>query len=112
MYKADTKNHANMAAAHSTPTTLAVATLRRRNSASGINGSATRASIRRNSAISSAAAPSRPSDCAEVQPASLPLTTAYTASISDAVTVSAPATSSLPPPSAPRAAGNSRRHSA
>ena len=32
------KNHANMAAAHSTPTTLAVATLRRRNSDSGISG--------------------------------------------------------------------------
>ena len=43
---------------------------------SGISGSDERASIARNSAINSAAAPSSDSDCAEVQPASLPLTTA------------------------------------
>ena len=36
------------------------------------------------------AAPSSPSDCNEVQPAALPLTMAYTASISDAVMVTAP----------------------
>ncbi|CUJ06424.1 Uncharacterised protein [Achromobacter aegrifaciens] len=112
MYSADTKNHANMAAAHSTPTTLAVATLRRRNSPSGISGDSTRASIVRNSAISAAAAPNRVNDCVEVQPASLPLTTAYTASISEAVTLSAPATSSRAPAAAGGAAGISRRHSA
>ena len=48
----------------------------------------------RNTASSTTAAPSSPSVCADVQPASLPLTIAYTASISDSVTVTAPATSS------------------
>ena len=40
------KNQANIAAAHSTPTTLAVATLRSRNRPSGISGARTRASMR------------------------------------------------------------------
>ena len=70
------KNHANIAAAHSTPTTLAVATLRRRNSPSGMSGAATRASMARNSAISTAAAASSPSVVAHVHPASLPFTIA------------------------------------
>ncbi|CFD96976.1 Uncharacterised protein [Bordetella pertussis] len=70
------KNQANMAAAHSTPTMLAVATLRSANSDSGINGAGTRASMRRNSASSATASASSPSDWGEVQPASLPLTTA------------------------------------
>ncbi|RYP44217.1 hypothetical protein DL770_011503 [Monosporascus sp. CRB-9-2] len=41
------------------------------------------------------AMPSCVSVCVDVQPASLPCTTAYTASISDAVTAIAPATSSF-----------------
>jgi len=91
---------------------LAVATLRKRNNPSGISGDSTRASMVRNNTIRAAAAPSSVSDCAEVQPASLPLTTAYTASMSEAVTLSAPATSSRVPAAAGRAAGISRRHSA
>jgi hypothetical protein len=61
---------------------------------SGISGAATRASIARNIASSTAAARSKPSVCRDVQPASLPLTMAYTASISDVVTVTAPQISS------------------
>ena len=70
------KNHANMAAAHSTPTTLAVATLRRRKRPSGTSGERTRASMPRNKASSTTAAASRPVVCVEVQPASLPFTIA------------------------------------
>ena len=77
------KNQANMPAAHSTPTMLAVATLRRRNRRSGISGSRTRASMHEEQR-QQRPAPRRaaPCVCAEVQPASLPSTTAYTASIS------------------------------
>ena len=64
------KNQANMPAAHNTPTTLAVATLRSRNRRSGISGALTRASITRNAASSTTAAPSRPSVCTE-RPAGL-----------------------------------------
>ncbi len=88
------KNHANIAAAHSTPTMLAVVTLRRRKRRSGINGCAIRASMARKSAKSATAAESRISVWPDRQPASLPLTMAYTASRSDEVTVTAPHTSS------------------
>ena len=94
MYSAEMKNQANIAAAHNTPTTLAVATLRSLNSVSGINGCLTLASMAMNSASSSAAAPSNDSVRSDVKPASLPPTIAYTASISEAVIVTAPATSS------------------
>ena len=60
-------------------------------------------------ASSTPAAPSKPSVCADVQPASLPLTMAYTASISEAVTVTAPPTSSLAPAACPGASGSSTR---
>ena len=65
-----------MAAAHSTPTVLATATLRSRNSPSGMSGESTRDSITRNTPSSSAATPSMPSVCADVQPSWLPLTIA------------------------------------
>ncbi len=112
MYSADKKNHANMDAAQSTPTTLEMARLRRRSRASGTRGAATRDSMAANTASSTADAPSRPSDCAEVQPASLPLTMAYTASISAAVTVTAPAQSSRCPLAWPLPPGNSTRQAA
>ena len=70
------KNQANMAAAHSAPTTLAVERLRRRKSRSGMSGLRTRDSIRRKTAASTAAAASKPSVRAERHPASLPLTMA------------------------------------
>ncbi len=70
------KNQANMAAAHRTPTTLAIATLRKRNSPSGISGVRTRVSMARKSAMSVAAAASSPIVCADVQPAVLPFTIA------------------------------------
>src|SRR5258708_18197834 len=54
------KNHANIAADQRMPTTLAVATFRSRNRRRGISGSRTRASIARNSARSTAAAPRNP----------------------------------------------------
>ena len=112
MYSAEMKNHANIEAAHSMPTTLAVATLRSRNSASGINGCGTRASMTMNAASSTTAAPSSPSVCADVQPASLPSTIAYTASISDTVIVTAPATSSLALDAVPLSLSSSERVSA
>ncbi|MNT07314.1 hypothetical protein D3C72_1420140 [compost metagenome] len=112
MYSAEMKNHANMAAAHSTPTTLATDTLRSLNRPSGISGCCTRASMAMKTASSTTAAPSRPIVCVEPQPASLPLTTPYTASISDEVTVMAPATSSFSPCAWPRALGSSATHSA
>src|SRR5215831_2803679 len=96
MYSAEMKNHANIAAAHSTPTTLAVDRLRSLNSVSGISGCATRASMAMNNATPAHAAPSSVSVRAEVQPASLPPTIAYTASISETVIVTAPDTSSGP----------------
>ena len=58
------------------------------------------------------APPSSVSVCVEVQPASLPFTMAYTASMSDAVTVTAPVTSSFPLPACPRPPGMSSLHSA
>ncbi len=70
------KNHANIAAAQSTPTTFATETLRSRKRRSGMSGDATRDSIHRKTASSTAAAPSRPSVCADVQPSWLPLTIA------------------------------------
>ena len=70
------KNQANMAAAHSTPTTFAVATLRSRNRPSGMSGARTRASMPRKSARSAAATASRPIVWTDVQPASLPFTIA------------------------------------
>ena len=91
------KNQANIAAAHSTPTTLAVATLRSRKSPSGTSGDATRVSSTTNAPSRIAETPSRPSVRAEAQPASFPFTIAYTASISAVVTTTAPATSSRPP---------------
>src|SRR5690606_9182469 len=97
MYSAEIKNQANIAAAHSTPTAFAVARLRNRNRPSGINGERARDSINRNAASSAADSVSSPIDWIEVQPAWLPLTTAYTASISDSVTVKAPATSRRTP---------------
>ncbi len=84
------KNQANMPAAHSTAMILAVATLFRRNSDSGISGARTRASISRNSDSNATAAPSFHSVAGALQPASLPLMMAYTASIKEAVTVTAP----------------------
>ena len=70
------KNHANIAAAHSVPTTFAVATLRSLTMRSGISGSRTRDSIRTKSASSAAAATSSPTVCADVQPFELPFTIA------------------------------------
>ena len=90
------KNHANMAAAQSTPTTLAVARLRRRKRASGIRGALTRDSMTRNRTSNATPAPRNPSVRPDDQPTALPLTIAYTTSMSDAVTVTAPATSSRP----------------
>lgn len=69
------KNQANIAAAHSTPTTFETETLRSRNRPSGISGCFTLASMAMKIASSATAVPSRPSVCAERQPASLPLTT-------------------------------------
>src|SRR5262245_45042593 len=83
-----------MAAAHSTPTTFAVDTLRSRNRPSGTSGASTRASMITKMARSTAAAVSRPSVRPEVHPHALPFTIAYTAVTNDAVTVTAPATSS------------------
>src|ERR687886_706791 len=51
------KNHANIAAAQSTPATLAVDRLRSRKSRSGINGTRTRDSIATKVAKTAAAAP-------------------------------------------------------
>ena len=72
MYSADRKNHANIAAAHSTAITFASATLRDANSESGISGCA-RLAIAMNSA-SAAAAPISATVCVDSQPASLPPT--------------------------------------
>ena len=66
------KNQANMPAHQSTPTTLAMATLRSLNIASGISGALTRDSMTRKAAKSTPATASRPSVCAESQPAWLP----------------------------------------
>ncbi len=87
------KNHANIAAAQSTATPFAVDRFRCRNNPSGIKGELTLDSIPRKSPNSPAAAARRPSVSPEPQPFWLPLTIAYTASISAAVTVTAPATS-------------------
>jgi hypothetical protein len=89
-YSALITNQANMPAAHSTPTTLAPETLRRRNRRSGISGSDTRASMSRNTISNATAPPSCDSVFTDVQPAALPPTTAYTASIMPSVTVTAP----------------------
>ncbi len=87
-----------MAAAHSTPTTFAVTTLRRRNSPSGSSGESARVSIRRNTPSSAAVTMSRPIVRTEPQPTRLPSMIAYTAITSAAVTVTEPATSSRPAP--------------
>src|SRR5258706_5829782 len=112
MYSAEMKNHANSAAAHSTPTTLAVATLRSANMRSGKIGCDTRDSMVRNAINSARAIASCASVCADVQPAWLPFTMAYTASISDAVTVRAPATSSLARAAGGMPAGSNAAHPA
>ena len=65
-----------MAAAQSTPTTFAVATLRSLKRLSGISGADTRDSITRKTASNASESASRPSVCVEPQPASLPLTIA------------------------------------
>src|SRR5258706_16379554 len=104
------KNHANIAADHSTATTLAVDTLRSRKRPSGIKGDGTRASMTRNSANNAAAAPSSTRVWVELHPATLPSTMAYTASINEDVTVAAPARSSRTPSAAPRLAGNHATH--
>ena len=65
-----------MAAAQSTPTTFETAMLRNRKRPSGISGAATLDSITRNTASSTAAAPSTPRVWAEVQPSWLPFTIA------------------------------------
>ncbi len=70
------KNHANIAAAQSTPTTFAVATLRSVKMRSGISGAETRDSISRNAASSATAAPRSPSVCADVHPFWFPFTIA------------------------------------
>ena len=98
-----------MAAAHNTPTAFATATFRSRKRPSGISGASTRASIAMNTAKSTAPAARNPSVWAESQPSWLPLTIAYTASISAAVTVTAPATSRRPETASPRPEGTSFR---
>src|SRR5579862_4101092 len=72
----------------------------RRKSLSGMRGATTRDSITMKAASTSSAPPSIASVCPEVQPAWLPLTIAYTASISAAVIVTAPARSSRVPAAA------------
>ena len=73
-----------------------------------MSGDATWVSIQRKTARSATAAPSRPSVWPESQPAWLPFTIAYTASISAPVTVTAPPTSSRPPAAEPPVVGSSR----
>ena len=73
-----------------------------------MSGAATRDSIHRKTASSATAPASSPSVSADVQPFWLPLTIAYTASISAAVTVIAPPTSSRPAPIWPPPPGSSR----
>ena len=51
-----------------------------------------------------------PTVCVERQPTSWPFTMAYTASMSEVVTVTAPATSSFAPLAVPGRCGSSRRH--
>src|SRR6187455_2810534 len=97
------KNHANIAAAQSTAATLAVATLRSLNNGSGISGDFTRDSISRIAAARIAMVRG------ECQPASWPFTMAYTASISDAVMVIAPDTSSFLPLAVPGRCGSNLR---
>jgi hypothetical protein len=70
------KNHANIAAAHSTPATFAVDRFRRRKSRSGMSGTRVRDSIPRNAAKIRADAPKTPSVRADVQPFWLPFTIA------------------------------------
>ena len=92
--------------------TFEAATLRERSRRSGISGCATRASMATNTP---AAAPRRraaPSVRGAVQPISLPPTIANTASISAAVTVTAPPTSRRGRSAVARAAGSSARLSA
>ena len=94
MYSAEMKNHANMAAAHNTPMMLDTDRLRWRSRPSGTSGAATWDSIQTKATSSAADRPSSPSDWVVSQPTSLPPTMAYTASISAAVMVTAPAMSS------------------
>ena len=75
-YWAERKNQANIAAAQRTPTVFETEMLRCLKSRSGTRGAETRDSITRKSPSNAAAAPSRPSVCAEVQPAWLPFTIA------------------------------------
>ena len=91
--------------------TFAVVRSRSRNRLSGTSGDATFASIPRNASRSTTDAPSRPSVCADVQPAWFPFTIAYTAHMSAAVTVTAPATSSRTP-AGPRPDGSSTKQNA
>ena len=96
-----------MAAAHSTPITLDSARLRRRNRSSGTSGAETRDSMIRNSSNKPTDAPSNTRVCKEVQPAPLPSTMAYTASIKDRVMVVAPPRSNRWRGPWPRPLGNS-----
>ena len=75
-YCAERKNAANMAAAHSTPTTSAVARLRSLNSASGTSGELTVVSMYRKTRKTASDTPSRPSVSNDVQPFLSPLTIA------------------------------------
>ena len=59
-----------------------------------MSGASARDSMKRKTAISTPATASSPSVCTVVQPTSFPFTIAYTATMSEAVTVTAPATSS------------------
>ena len=76
MYSAERKNQANIAAAHSVPTTFDAQMLRSFRTASGISGSRTRLSMSTNATTSTAAAASRPSVVPDVHPFWLPLTIA------------------------------------
>jgi hypothetical protein len=91
---------------------FAVETFRTRKSASGTSGDETRDSIAKKPTMSAAEAPSRPSVRADVHPHWFPLTMAYTASISDAVTATAPATSRRLETGGRCALGRSRSESA
>ena len=76
MYSALRKNHANIAAAQKTPTTLAVEKLRILKSRSGTSGERTCDSSQRNTASNTAEPPRSPSVCVEVHPAWFPFTIA------------------------------------
>src|SRR5262247_4083271 len=92
-YRADKKNQANIAAAHKTPTTLAIERFRRRKSPSSTSGAGVLISIATNSVSRTQAPASSLSVRPDVQPSWLPFTIAYTATTSDEVTANAPATS-------------------